>query len=210
MVRAYLHLVCCILWGGVAVAGTVQSGSVRAADQFLPGATITAVQGETKITTFTDEAGQYKLDLAPGVWDIQVQVFGFAPVHEQIKVGAEPGFKDWTVEMPRIAGAPAPTPTTATRAGRGGARGGAGGRGGARGNATQAGARPGRAGQAAPAQPGQTAPAQPRQGFQSAAVTATQDGQQALADAAGSGTAGLTGLPDSGDADEAFSGEWKQ
>ncbi|MGA3201274.1 MAG: TonB-dependent receptor [Bryobacteraceae bacterium] len=157
------------------MAGTIERGSVRAADQFLPGATVTAVQGDTKITTFTGETGRYTLDLAPGVWDIQVQAFGFTPVHEQITVGAEPGFKDWTVEMPRIAGAPSPTPSPSSRRG-GGGRGG-------RGN------------------PQQTPGAQPRQGFQNAAVTATQDGQQALADAAGAGTAGLA---DTADADEAF------
>ena len=95
------------------VAGTKQSGTVRAADQFVPGASITAVQGDTKITTFTDESGQYTLDLAPGVWDIQVQVFGFTSVHQQITVGPEPAFKEWTLEMPRIARSTRPRPGNA-------------------------------------------------------------------------------------------------
>ena len=94
----------------ISLPGIRQSGSVRAADQFLPGASITAVQGDAKVTTFTDESGRYTLDLAPGVWDIQVQVFGFTTVHQQVTVGAEPVYKDWTVEMPRIAGAPTPRP----------------------------------------------------------------------------------------------------
>ncbi len=186
IVRAYLHFLWCILWGGTALAGTIESGSVRAADQFIPGATVNAVQGDTKITTFTDESGRYTLDLAPGVWDIQVQVFGFTPVHEQVTVGAKPGFKDWTVEMPRIAGVPAPTPSASRRTGRGG---------GGRGNSEQ----PGNGQRRGPST-NQAAPQQ-RQGFQNAAVTATQDGQQALADAAATAT---TGLPDAGDADEAF------
>ncbi|HTB12214.1 MAG TPA: TonB-dependent receptor [Bryobacteraceae bacterium] len=171
-------------------AGTKQSGSVRAADQFLPGASVTAVQGDTKITTFTDESGRYTLDLAPGVWDVQIQVFGFTPVHEQITVGSEPTFKNWTVEMPRIAGAPAPGPVAQTR-NRGG-RGGFGRGGGPPGN------RP-----AAPPQPGQPAAPAQRQGFQNAAVTATQDGQQALSDAASAATAGLGDL-NASEADEAF------
>ena len=35
-----------------------QSGSVRAADQFIPGATITARQGGAKVAAYTDEAGR--------------------------------------------------------------------------------------------------------------------------------------------------------
>src|SRR5271154_449179 len=125
-VRPNLYLISCVISVGFVAAGTRQGGSIRAADQFLPGATITAVQGETRVTTFTDEAGRYTLDLAPGVWDIQVQAFGFTAVHQQFTIGTEPVYKDWTLEMPRIAGAPAPGPPSQTRnRGRGG-----GGRGG--------------------------------------------------------------------------------
>ncbi len=156
------------------LAATRQSGSVRAADQFIPGASITAVQGETKITTFTDDSGRYTLDLTPGIWDIEVQVFGFTPVHQQITIGSEPSFKEWTVEMPRIAGVPAAAAPVAQTRNRGQGRGGYG-RGG----------------------PPQTQ----RQGFQNATVTATQDGQQALSDAA---TAGAASDLNASDADEAF------
>jgi hypothetical protein len=194
-VRATLYLFSCVILGATVLTAATQRGSVRAADQFLPGATITAIRGDTKITTFTDETGQYSLDLAPGVWDIQVQVFGFTPVHEPVTVGTEPGFKAWTVEMPRIAGAPAPNPSAPARNRQFGA-----GRGG-RGNPQQASrAAPNGPPGNRPVQPGQAAPAQ-RQGFQNAAVTATQDGQQALADAAG---AGAMSSGDPGEADEAF------
>lgn len=196
--RPFFYLISCVIGVGILAAGTRQNGSVRAADQFLPGATVTAVQGETKITTFTDEAGRYTLDLAPGVWDVQVQVFGFPPVHEQITVGIEPGYKDWTVEMPRIAGAPAPGPSNQTRnRGRGGAgRGGFPQQGRGPGNGPPPGNRPAAPGQ----QPGQPAPPQ-RQAFQNTTVTATQDGQQALSEAASAATAGLG---DPSEADEAF------
>jgi len=183
-VRRYLPIFLLIV---PLVAGIRQTGSVRAADQFLPGAAVTAVQGETKITTFTDESGRYALDLAPGVWDVQVQVFGFTPVHEQMTVGSAPANKDWTVEMPRTAGAPAPGPAAQTR-----------NRGGGRGGFARGGPPPNRP---AAAQPGQQ-PEQ-RQGFQNAAVTATQDGQQALSEAASAGAAGLADL-NSSEADEAF------
>ena len=77
------------------------SGSVRAADQFIPGAAVTARWGGAKITAFTDESGRYALDLAPGVWDISIEMFGFNAVHEPVKIGDEPTFKDWVLEMPR-------------------------------------------------------------------------------------------------------------
>ncbi len=89
-----------------------------------------------------------------------------------------------------LPGAPAPGPVAQTR-NRGGGRGGFG-RGGPPPNRA-AGTAPGPAGR----QPEQ------RQGFQSAAVTATQDGQQALSDAASAGAAGLGDLSAS-EADEAF------
>ena len=44
-------------------------GSVRAADQFLPGATVTATSGDKKLVTTTDEDGFYSFpELADGVW----------------------------------------------------------------------------------------------------------------------------------------------
>ncbi|HEY1493815.1 MAG TPA: TonB-dependent receptor [Candidatus Solibacter sp.] len=81
------------------------SGSIRAADQFLPGATITARQGGAKLVTSTDEAGRYTLDLTPGIWELQVELFGFQTATTKIEVGLEPTTYDWTLEMPRT---PAP------------------------------------------------------------------------------------------------------
>src|ERR1700722_16841920 len=99
-----------------------QTGSVRAADQFIPGATVTAIQGETKVVGFTDESGQYKLNLSPGQWDIQIEMLGFTPVQGQITVGSEPGYKDWTLEMPRIQAASTTANTPATASTRTGGR----------------------------------------------------------------------------------------
>jgi len=82
--------------------GAQYAGSVRAADQFVPGATVTAQQGATRVTAFTDENGRYTLDLGPGAWDIQVEMFEFTPAHAQITVGDAPMTRDWTLEMPRV------------------------------------------------------------------------------------------------------------
>ena len=75
-----------MLWWPAWLIGAEQSGSVRAADQLLPGATVTARKGDLKEVAFTDENGRYTLMLAPGVWDVQVEMFGFPPVHSQITV----------------------------------------------------------------------------------------------------------------------------
>ena len=67
-----------LLLAVVPLSATEHTGSVRAADQFIPGATVTARQGGAKIVTYTDENGRYLLDLTPGVWDLEVTMFGIA------------------------------------------------------------------------------------------------------------------------------------
>src|SRR6516162_1417304 len=78
------------------------SGSVRAADQFIPGATVTARQGGAKVVAYTDENGRYALDLTPGVWEISVEMFGFKPKMQKVEVGPESTPVDWTLEVPRF------------------------------------------------------------------------------------------------------------
>ena len=178
------------------------SGSVRAADQFIPGATVTARQGGAQVVTYTDETGHYSLDLTPGVWEIDIQMFGFRTLHGQVTVGDEETHRDWTLEMPRPgqpateapkpavtvtaespkpAEAPKPQAAAGGQTGAGGGRRGqfaGGGRGQFGGGRGQYGAG-GRGGQ----QQGGRGPGQQGQqpGFQNANVTATAEGQQALA-----------------------------
>jgi hypothetical protein len=177
------------------VTGAQQSGSVRAADQFIPGAAVTARQGDLKVTAFTDEAGRYTLNLSPGVWDIQVEMMGFTTVHNQVTVGSEPSYRDWILEMPRVnapASAANASPGSANSRGR-------------RGYGQRSGAGRGGAAQSANVPNPNATPDTPRRpAFQSAAVTATQEGQQALADAANQTSAGLQTLGSGDDAEDAF------
>jgi carboxypeptidase family protein len=184
-----------------------QTGTVRAADHFVPGAKITARQGDTKEVTYTDENGRYALKLAPGVWDVDVEMLGFMTAHGRITVGenAEPVAatpKDWTLEMPRYGQPAAALPNTppapdsakpaAPSAGRtrqpgqyGRGRGFATRPNGASGaTASARGANSRTAGTPdAPKAPGTTGGLS-RGGFQSASVTETPEGQDALAQAA--------------------------
>ena len=77
------------------------TGTVRAADQFIPGATVTARQGGAKLTTYTDENGRYAFDLTPGEWEIEIKMFGFKTLTAPISVKEQFTSKDWTLEMPR-------------------------------------------------------------------------------------------------------------
>lgn len=78
------------------------AGTVRAADQFVPGASLIARQGDQKIVAYTDENGRYSLDLPSGTWDVEVDMFGFTPVHEQLQIGNKPLIHEWTLDMPRL------------------------------------------------------------------------------------------------------------
>ncbi len=166
-----------ILLGSGLLSATQFTGSVRAADQFIPGATVTARQGGAKVAAFTDENGRYSLDLTPGVWEIEVSSFGFLPRRSQVTITLEPGGREWTLEMPRAgepgsasnplkpgeeppkavpapppaAAEPAKTAAPATAAPATRAQGGSGRRGGGqgRGGAQQAQNAQGRAGQPA-------------------------------------------------------------
>ncbi len=156
----------------VRLDAAVYAGSVRAADQFIPGATVTASQGETKITAFTDENGRFSMDLAPGGWNVEVDMFEFTPARGQITVGQSQLVKDWTLEMPRLDGANDAS-TTVAASGRGGR-----GRGGGRGpGGYQGGGGRGRGGAATPA-------GQPQTAYQGATVRAAPPTQTTAANQA--------------------------
>src|SRR3974377_1430399 len=65
-------------------------GAVKTGGLPVPGAIVTAVQGDTKVTTSTDEKGFYAFaELADGVWNISVQMFGFEKVSRDIGVAPD-------------------------------------------------------------------------------------------------------------------------
>ena len=58
----------------------------------VPGATVTAAQGDKTFTAVTDAEGAYTFpDLADGVWTIQVEMLGFSTVKGDITVGQNTG-----------------------------------------------------------------------------------------------------------------------
>jgi len=62
-----------------------QSGIVRSGNQPIPGATVKAAQGDKTVVTTTGDDGYYAFpSLGDGAWTVEVQMFGFEPVKQQI------------------------------------------------------------------------------------------------------------------------------
>jgi len=204
--RFVLLAVLISILGSLPLAAALHTGAVRAADRFIPGASVTARQGTIKLVAYTDESGQYELVLTPGPWEVSIEMLGFTTQRVEVSGDADSN-REWALEMPH-AGDPAPVvppsappaaPTAATTA--------------AANSETKPTTPP------APASTTATASAKPpaaptpqseqqkrrtnapprQQGFQNASVRATDDGQQALAQAAASSSSAGQGSGDNED-----------
>jgi hypothetical protein len=75
-------------------------GVVKFAGLPLPGATVTATQGEKSVTAITDPDGVYAFpDLADGVWSVKVEMQAFAPQTKEIAVAPGAPSPDWEMKM---------------------------------------------------------------------------------------------------------------
>ncbi len=154
-----------------AVSG--QTGTVKSGDVPVPGATVTATQGERRLVTATDENGRYTLDgMGPGKWTIQVEQFGFVTATKEIEAGAAPVDLEWNLALkppPVIARQPPHVQTPVHAGGNGGPMWRNGGAQGANGGPARTNGAYQRAG--VPGQPGAAGPAGQQQqngGFQTA------------------------------------------
>ena len=106
----------------LAFAASEQHGYVKYGGLPLPGATITASQGDKKLVTITDPMGAYSFaDLPDGVWTIEVEMLCFVPIKQDVTVAAGAAIPDWELkllpldEIKAAAGpqqaAPPPSPT---------------------------------------------------------------------------------------------------
>jgi trimeric autotransporter adhesin len=77
-----------------------QHGEVTFGGLPVPGATVTATQGEIKFTAVTDLQGEYSFpDLADGAWTIQVEMLGFAPLQGEIMAAQGTNPAMWELKM---------------------------------------------------------------------------------------------------------------
>jgi hypothetical protein len=66
----------------------------------VPGAIVTATQGDKKLTAVTDERGVYSFpDLTEGNWTIQVEMPGFSTMTEAVPITANTPSKTWDLKM---------------------------------------------------------------------------------------------------------------
>ena len=80
----------CLVAGSFCVPLFAQSGIVRSGNQPIPGATVTATQGDKKFVTATGDDGYYSFPpLGDGNWQVEVQMFGFEPVKQQVNYARE-------------------------------------------------------------------------------------------------------------------------
>jgi len=79
-----------------------QSGTVKSANQPIPGATVTATIGTQKIETTTSDNGSYTLPMPPtppaGDCVIEVRMFGFEPITKKASCGPDQKV-DFTLSM---------------------------------------------------------------------------------------------------------------
>ena len=86
------------------VSGSVSAaehvGLVRSNELPIPGTSVIATQDETTRVTSTDQTGRYRFDrMQPGVWTLEVSMFGFESVTREIEItdGASP--TEWELTL---------------------------------------------------------------------------------------------------------------
>lgn len=110
------------------LAASEHHGVVKFGGLPLPGATVTATQGDKKFVAVTDGRGFYSFpDLADGVWTIQVDMQCFAPEKQEVAVAHDAPSPEWDMKLqtfdaikasapPPPAQTPAPVAAPATSA----------------------------------------------------------------------------------------------
>lgn len=101
-----IRLLAAILMAACGVMAAEHHGVVKSAGLPVPGATVTVVQGTKKAVTTTDERGAYSFsDLADGVWNIEIEMLGFAKIRSEVAVGTSIMPPPWELVLLPPAGA---------------------------------------------------------------------------------------------------------
>src|SRR4051812_30342743 len=86
---ATVLLTVCVL-AGSALSASDHYGQVTFTGLPVPGATVTATQGEKTILAVSDASGVYKLSgLADGAWSVRVEMLGFEPLTQEITIAPD-------------------------------------------------------------------------------------------------------------------------
>ena len=116
-IRNWLRTLAVVIAAVLCLSAGEQKGTVKFGGLPVPGATVTASQGDKKVIAVTDQEGKYVLpDLADGDWTVEIEMQGFQTLKQDVKVvaGAEP--QEFEIKMmafdqiKSVAAAPEPPP----------------------------------------------------------------------------------------------------
>ena len=94
---------CRLMASLIAVTGLTASehhGTVESGGSPIPGATVTAVRGDKKFVTNTDEKGAYAFaDLPDGIWTIHVETMGFSELSREVAIAPDAPSPTWQLKL---------------------------------------------------------------------------------------------------------------
>jgi len=92
---------CIIACAAVAGLGAAEHhGQVKFGGLPVPGATVTAVQGDKRMVAITDQQGAYSFAALPdGVWTIQVEMLCFGPLKQEVAVALDAPSPVWELKL---------------------------------------------------------------------------------------------------------------
>jgi len=96
------HLLGIVAWliAGCLALGSEYRGLVILNSLLVPGAMVTASQGDKKLTTVTDEQGTYSFpDLADGSWTVEVRMTGFSSVKQNVAIAPGAPVAKWELKL---------------------------------------------------------------------------------------------------------------
>ncbi|MEO8597057.1 MAG: TonB-dependent receptor [Candidatus Solibacter sp.] len=94
-ISIFLALAPCIPAAAAEHHGIVKFGGLP-----VPGATVTAIQGDKKQVAITDGSGVYGFaDLPDGVWNLQVEMLTFAPAKMEVAVAPNAPSPEWELKL---------------------------------------------------------------------------------------------------------------
>src|SRR5579872_5680668 len=90
-----------LLWLAVfLLAASEHHGQVKFGGLPVPGATVTATQGDKKFTAISGEQGSYSFATLPdGIWTIQVEMLCFSPIKQEVTVAPDSPAAEWNLKL---------------------------------------------------------------------------------------------------------------
>jgi trimeric autotransporter adhesin len=98
--RIHLKLLALVVFCLCSLTAAEHKGQVKFGGLPVPGATVTATQGDRTLVAIADKDGNYSFaDLPDGVWNFQVEMLGFAPIKQEVTISAGEGAPEWDLKM---------------------------------------------------------------------------------------------------------------